>query len=49
MPDIFDFHENVVGNFEQFSRSFTTIRAEDIGKAVDTEYANKRYWPAPLI
>ena len=30
MPDIFDFHENVVGNFEQFSRSFTTIRVEDI-------------------
>ncbi|WP_461246155.1 DEAD/DEAH box helicase [Treponema sp. R6D11] len=49
MPDIFDFHENVVKNFEQFSRSFTTIRAEDIRKAVDTEYANKRYWPAPLI
>jgi superfamily II DNA/RNA helicase len=49
MPNIFDFHENVVGNFEQFSRSFTTIRAEDIRKVVDTEYANKRYWPAPLI
>jgi len=49
MPDIFDFHENVVENFEQFSRSFTTIRAKDISEVVDTEYANKRYWPAPLI
>jgi superfamily II DNA/RNA helicase len=49
MPDIFDFHENVVGNFEQFSRSFTTIRAKDIRDVVNTEYANKRYWPAPLI
>jgi hypothetical protein len=29
MPDIFDFHENVLENFEVFSRSFTTIRAED--------------------
>ena len=49
MPDIFDFHQNVVENFELFSRSFTTIRADDIKKTVDTEYANKRYWPAPLI
>ena len=49
MPDIFDFHENVIGNFEHFSRSFTTIRAEDIREKVNAEYANKRYWPAPLI
>jgi hypothetical protein len=49
MSDIFDFHKSVVENFEHFSRSFTTIRAEDIRKVVDAEYANKRYWPAPLI
>ena len=49
MPDIFNFHENVTGNFEHFSRSFTTIRAEDIKKIVDDEYTYKRYWPAPLI
>jgi superfamily II DNA/RNA helicase len=49
MPDIFDFHENVLENFEFFSRSFTTIRAEDIKDKVDAEYADKRYWPAPLI
>ena len=30
MPDIFDFHGNVIGNFEHFFRSFTTIRATDI-------------------
>ena len=49
MPDIFDFHRNVIENFELFSRSFTTIRAEDIKNKVDDEYAGKRYWPAPLI
>jgi len=49
MSDIFDFHENVIKNFEHFSRSFTTIRSEDIKNAVDSEYANKRYWPTPLI
>ena len=49
MPDIFNFHESVLKNFELFSRSFTTIRADDIKKTVDAEYANKRYWPAPLI
>jgi superfamily II DNA/RNA helicase len=49
MPDIFDFHDKVIENFELFSRSFTTIRAEDIRSTVDEEYAKKRYWPAPLI
>jgi ATP-dependent helicase YprA (DUF1998 family) len=49
MPDIFDFHENVIQNFELFSRSFTTIRAKDIKETVDEEYAKERYWPAPLI
>ena len=49
MPDIFDFHKNVMDNFALFSRSFTAIRADDIKKAVDIEYAKKRYWPEPLI
>jgi hypothetical protein len=49
MPDIFNFHKDVVENFELFSRSFTTIRAKDIEDKVNAEYADKRYWPAPLI
>jgi hypothetical protein len=49
MPDIFNFHESVVDNFELFSRSFTTIRAKDIQEKINTEYGKKRYWPAPLI
>ena len=49
MPNIFDFHESVLNNFEHFSRSFTTIRADDIKNKVDSEYVNRRYWPAPLI
>jgi hypothetical protein len=43
MSDIFDFHKNVIENFERFSRSFSTIRAKDIRETVDAEYANKRY------
>ena len=49
MPDIFEFHKNVTENFERFSRSFTTIRSEDIFAKVNEEYINKRYWPAPII
>ena len=49
MPDIFEFHKNVTENFERFSRSFTTIRSEDIYTKVNEEYTNKRYWPDPLI
>ena len=37
MPNIFDFHESVLNNFEHFSRSFTTIRAEDNKNTVDAE------------
>ena len=38
MPDIFDFHKNVLENFALFSRSFSTIRAEDIKKTVNADF-----------
>ena len=47
--DVFAFRENLVSDYERFSRSFTTIRAGDIRKAVDEAYAGGRFWPAPLI
>jgi Lhr-like helicase/very-short-patch-repair endonuclease len=47
--DVFDFRDHVVGDYEQFTRSFTRIRAGDIRDFVDTQYASQKYWPEPLI
>jgi superfamily II DNA/RNA helicase len=45
----FTFRDQIVRNYENFSRSFVRIAAEDIKRAVDAEYAKNRYWPEPLI
>jgi hypothetical protein len=47
--DVFKFRENVVRDYERFSRSFTKIRASDIKGFVDREYAAQKFWPAPLV
>ena len=45
--DVFAFREELVSEYERFSRSFTSIRAEDILQAVNEAYASGRFWPAP--
>ncbi|MFG6490520.1 DEAD/DEAH box helicase [Roseateles sp. BYS78W] len=47
--DVFKFREHLVGEYAQFSRSFTRLRSDDIRAFVDREYASQRYWPEPLI
>lgn len=47
--DVFAFRDHLVSDYEQFSRSFTRIRSEDILRTVDEAYKNGRFWPAPLI
>lgn len=47
--DVFAFRDELISEYERFSRSFATIRAEDICQAVDDAYAGGRFWPAPLI
>jgi len=47
--DVFQFRQHIVAEYEQFTRSFTRIRANDIRDFVDEQYASQRYWPAPLI
>ena len=49
LMDVFAFREELVSEYEGFSRSFTSIRAEDISKEIDGAYADGRFWPAPLI
>ena len=47
--DVFDFRDKLIEEYEQFSRSFTTILANDVLRTVDTAYAEGRFCPAPLI
>ena len=47
--DVFAFREELIAEYERFSRSFTEIRAADIRQAVEEAYASGRFWPAPLI
>lgn len=47
--DVFQFREQLVTEYEQFTRSFTRLRSDDIREVVDREYASQRYWPEPLI
>ena len=47
--DIFAFREELVAEYERFSRSFVKIRAEDISQKIDKAYAEGQFWPAPLI
>ena len=47
--DVFSFRDRVVEDYGQFSRSFTTIKADDIRDFVDGRYGDEEYWPSPLI
>lgn len=47
--DVFDLDRRLVGDYARFARSFTQIRAADIGKQVEEIYATNRFWPEPLI
>ena len=39
----------LVNEYAEFTRSFTRIKADDIGTFVDAQYASQKYWPEPLI
>ncbi len=47
--DVFAFRDELVAEYEKFSRSFTKIRADDIYRNVNAAYAEGHFWPAPLI
>ena len=47
--DVFSLRDTVVGEYEKFATSFTTIHADDIREKVGAIYAKGRYWPEPLI
>ena len=47
--DVFAFRNQIVEDYERFSRSFVKIRAEDIRRTVDDAYSGGRFCPDPLI
>ncbi len=47
--DVFSLRDTVVGEYQKFATSFTTIHAEDIRQQVEAIYAKGRFWPEPLI
>lgn len=49
MENVFQFRDQLVGEYSTFSRSFVQIRADDIRSEVERQYGDGRYWPEPLI
>lgn len=47
--DVFSLREAVVGEYQKFATSFTTIHAPDIRQQVEAIYSEGRFWPDPLI
>ncbi len=47
--DVFAFRDQLVTEYERFSRSFVNICAKDISRKVDSAYASGHFWPAPLV
>ncbi|MBF2761348.1 MAG: DEAD/DEAH box helicase [Ectothiorhodospiraceae bacterium AqS1] len=47
--DVFSLHKEIIEEYERFSRSFTTIKAQDIASEIDKAYREEKFWPEPLI
>ena len=49
MDDVFQFRNQLVERYSNFSRSFVRIAAPDIQREVESQYQDGRYWPEPLV
>lgn len=49
MENVFQFRNQLISEYNSFTRSFSKIAAPDIANKVDSEYDGGRYWPEPLI
>lgn len=45
----FNFDHHLIENYAHFSRSFSTIRTDDLREAISTEYNEGRFWPDALL
>jgi len=49
MDNVFQFRDQLIERYGNFSRSFVRIAASDIQAEVEHQYAQGRYWPEPLV
>ena len=47
--NVFELDRIMIEEYAAFSRSFTKIRAADIGDQIGSTYATRRYWPEPIV
>ena len=45
----FDFEHHLIDSYARFSRSFTTIRADDLSAEVERQYEAGKFWPDALL
>ena len=45
----FNFDSKIVQSYEQFTRSFADIRADDLRDTIGKAYDSGRFWPSPLL
>lgn len=45
----FEFDQHLISSYEQFSRSFTSVRSEDLRSEIDAQYDAGRFWPEALL
>ena len=45
----FDFDHHLIDSYARFSRSFTTIRADDLNNEIQRQYDDGRFWPEALL
>lgn len=47
--NVFDLDRSVIDTYEQFARSFTRVRADDLNAAIKLAYQGGQFWPEPMI
>lgn len=47
--NVFELDTDLIRRYEEFARSFTTIRADDLQDQINGIYDSGQFWPEPLI
>ncbi|WP_342739906.1 DEAD/DEAH box helicase [Bradyrhizobium sp. B117] len=45
----FEFDHRLIDSYARFSRSFSTVRSDDLKSEIDRQYNAKRFWPDALL
>ncbi len=45
----FEFDHRLIDSYARFSRSFSTIRSDDLKSEIDRQYDDRRFWPDALV